>query len=141
MTPLPDECVRQHREPQFGVKEQQSEVVFLNPSLLEVHQIEVDGCVFKDSDVKRCDWLVNVNGTNTSIFVELKGSDIEGAFVQLAQTQERLAEVVKRNRIWIISYSGSPRFNTTIQNLKLRARSEHDRARLSVEGSPYLHNL
>lgn len=82
----PDECLRRHSDPQFTVKEHLSEVIFLNPNLREVHQYEVDGCIFGDEDPQRCDWLINVYGNNVSIFVELKGSDIDGAFEQLATT-------------------------------------------------------
>lgn len=138
--PVPDKCVRRHSESEFSVEEHQSQVIFLNANLLEIHQVEVDGCVYTDKDSKRCDWLVNVHGIDTSIFVELKGSDIDGAFNQLAQTQLRLTDWLRRHIIWIISYSGNPRFNSSIQILTIRARRDY-RARLRVERSPHKHTL
>lgn len=135
------DCIREHRDPEFTVEEQKSQVVFLNGRLLLVHQIEVDGCVFTEADSRRCDWLVNVNGTDTSVFVELKGSDMEGGFVQLAETQQKLSDIVKRNIIWIISHSGRPRFNTSVQSLILQARKHHQGAKLRVQASPYRHTL
>ncbi len=135
---VPDECVRRHRDSESSIKEQQSEVILLNPAGLEISEIQVDGCVFNATDDKRCDWLVNVN--NISLFIELKGSDMEGAYHQLAQTQHNLADIVRRHIFWIISYSGSPRFNTKVQKLKITAKRDY-RAILRVERSPYSHKL
>ncbi len=137
---VPNKCVRRHAEVEFSVREQLSEVVFHNPVPRAVQQITVDGCVFKGEDGKRCDHLINVDETDVSVFVELKGSDILAAFQQLRETQEQLAEQVNRRVCWIISYSGSPRFTTTVQDLINRAAREK-RARLSVEASPYTHTL
>ena len=136
----PEECLRLHSEAEFAVMEHFSEVVFLNPDVREVHQYQVDRCIFGDEDGKRCDWLINVHGNNLSVLVELKGSDIDGAFEQLAETQRILVAIMRRDIVWIISYSGSPRFNSTIQLLILRARREY-KAKLRVEGSPYRHKL
>ena len=135
------ECIREHRDQEFEVEEQKSKVVFLNQELLLVHQIQVDGCVFTNIDAKRCDWLVNVDGRNTSIFVELKGSDMEHGFLQLAESHQRLSEATKRNVLWIISYSGQPRFSTGIQALILRARKDYNGAKLRIVPSPYYHTL
>jgi hypothetical protein len=141
LTTVQPECIQEHRDPEFAVEEQKSQVIFLNDKLLLVQQIQVDGCVFTDTDGKRCDWLVNTSGTDTSVFVELKGSDIEGGFLQLAESQRKLDEIVKRNIIWIISYSGRPRFDTNAQSLILRARRDHRGAKLRVVSSPHRHTL
>lgn len=140
MISVPHRCQRRHAELEFSVKEEQSEVIFQNPFARRVHQIKVDGCVFTAQDDKRCDHLINVEETETSVFVELKGSDIEGAYEQLNTSQEQLAEHINRRVFWIISYSGKPRFNTTIQILAIRARREK-KASLLVESSPYTHLL
>ena len=138
---LPEECERRHSESRFSVKEQKSEVIFENENLLEVFQYLVDGCIFTIQDQKRCDWLINVRGAKLSIFVELKGSDIEAAYEQLKHTQMTLLSLVNDKRIWIISYSGSPRMSTSFQNLILKARSECNGAKLRIEASPYTHFL
>lgn len=137
---LPQECILLHNEPDFSVSEHLSEVVFQNPNQLHIQQVKVDGCVYKEGDGRRCDWLINIAGESLSIFIELKGSDIEGAFDQLAQTQQKLSDVVYKHILWIISYSGSPRFPTGAPDLIDRARREH-KARLLLRGSPYSHAL
>lgn len=140
MTRLPNKCVQRHAEPEFSVCEQQSQVTFHNPNLRTIQQVKVDGCVFKDNDGRKCDYLVNVAETNISVFVELKGSDIDEAYQQLNQAQERLAEHVNRRIFWIICYSGSPRHTTEIANMRLKARL-HKRANLLVEETTYTHSL
>lgn len=140
MTRLPNKCVQRHAEPEFSVYEQQSRVIFHNPHLRAIQQIKVDGCVFKDNDGKKCDHLVNVAETNISVLVELKGSDIDEAFQQLNQAQERLAEHVNRRIFWIICYSGSPRHTTEIANMRKMARL-HKKADLRVEATVYTHLL
>lgn len=141
MIAVSSKCERKHSDIEFIVREQLSEVIFLNASAKRVRQITVDGCVFTEQDTKRCDYLVNVDETNLSILVELKGSDIEAAFEQLKAAQELMIDHLNRRIQWIISYSGSPRFETTIQNLILRAALLTPKARLRVEASPYHHSL
>ena len=140
MTPLPSKCVHRHVEPEFSVQEQQSQVIFQNPSLRQIVHVEVDGCVFKGSDGKKCDHLVSVDETNTSLLVELKGSNIDEAYKQLNETQERLTEHLNRRIFWIVCYSGSPRHTTEIADMRLKARL-HKKARLLVEETTYTHIL
>jgi hypothetical protein len=138
LTDIPADCLDKHRKPEFEVKEHRSVVIFGNPGLRAILQITIDDCVLKEGE--RCDWLIIVNGNDLSILVELKGSDIDKAYRQLKTSHQKLTEHLKRHKTWIVSYSGSPRFNTTIQNLTLRARKDHG-SRLLVENSPYLHVL
>ncbi len=140
MTHVPNKCLRRHADTEFAVKEQLSEVVFLNPDEREVRQITVDGCVFKEDDGKRCDHLVSVDETQVSVLVELKGSDIEAAIEQLTETQQRLMEHINRRIFWVVSYSGSPRHTTSIAYMQLQARL-HNKATLLVEESSYTHTL
>ena len=140
MISVPSKCEDKHTEERFSVSEQRSEVIFLNPLKQAVRHITVDGCVFKDTDGKRCDHLVNVSEANLSVLVELKGSDMATAFEQLIITQGHLADHINRRKHWIICYSGSPRFDTNIQNLTLQARRE-SQAKLFVAESPYSYPL
>jgi len=140
VTHLPRKCVKRHAELEFSIHEQQSRVTFHNPYLRAIQQIKVDGCVFKGNDGKKCDYLINVAETNTSVLVELKGSDIDEAFQQLNQAQERLAEHINRRIFWIICYSGSPRHTTEVANMRLQARL-HKKADLRLEASGHTRAL
>ena len=137
MTDIPEHCSEIHRKRTFRVTEQQSTVIFDNPNLRETNQIAVDDCVLQSGE--RCDWLFIVKGNNLTIFVELKGSDIDKALQQLITTQTKLIAHVEKHCVWIVSYSGSPRFNTTIQNLMLTTRRQYH-ARLIVENSPFTYS-
>ena len=135
---LPDECVSIHTMTEFQVSEHRSIVRFVNLDAQQVYQIKVDGCAVTTGE--RCDWLINFSWKSRSIFVELKGSDMDKAYSQLAAATETLASEVKENITWIISYSGSPRFSTNQQVLTERARRDHN-IRLLVKGSPYTYVL
>ena len=139
MKPL-DLCTERISEEEFFVEEIKSKVIFRNPDRHQVHKINVDGCVFERGDGKRCDWLIQVGYTDKSYLVELKGSDIPSAYLQLIITQEALKASLKRKRFWIISYSGSPRLDGTIQDLVESTRIRYG-VRLIVSESPYTHTL
>jgi hypothetical protein len=140
MIEIPPECVNVHREREFRVAEQKSVVIFSNPEQREIQQIDVDGCVFKPGDGERCDWLLVINGNNMSIYIELKGSDVDKAVQQLSETQARLPDYVRRKRIWIVSYSGKPRHTTTLQVLSRDVRKRYE-AQLLLVQSPYRHTI
>ncbi len=129
MKGVPDECVTTHKKPRFTVREKRSEVSFENPFGCEVEEVQVDGCVFDSTNGKRCDYFLNVPEANESIFVELKGGDIEKAVLQLEATKKYLIEVLKvelnKRVIWIISYSKSPSFATNRQKLVDNIRKNH----------------
>lgn len=61
-----------------------------NKQALLFHVIEIDGCVFKEKDGKKCDYLVLQNAQKIAIFVELKGKDISSAVQQILATFDKL---------------------------------------------------
>jgi hypothetical protein len=135
------DCIQVHRKNEFPVAEQKSVVIFSNPEQREIQQIDIDGCVFKQGDGERCDKLLVINGNDMSIFVELKGSDVDKAIQQLATTQTQLPEYARRTNIWIVSYSAhEPYHTTTEQILRFKARKKYS-ARLLIEKSPYRHTI
>ena len=68
------------------VKECRSSFELVNPSLVAVEKIQVDGCLI-DDDSERCDWLFVIKShCETAFFVELKGCDIKKAVSQLGAT-------------------------------------------------------
>ena len=51
--------------------------------------IKIDGCVFKNEDIPRCDYLieaVSVNKRNKVFYIELKGTDLIRAIKQIKTT-------------------------------------------------------
>lgn len=74
---------------------QTSTLKFDNPDRRRVEKTEVDGCLIIAG--RRCDWLLRTDEDDHrhDIFVELKGSDIEGAIQQLETTLPQLARNVQ----------------------------------------------
>ncbi len=137
MTDIPGKCIKRHRNPLFPVSEGRSRVDFENGNRFEVQEIQVDSCVFKTVERIRCDFLVNVSEADVSVLVELKGAELEHAHAQLEETHKRLKPSLLAKKHWIISYSGSPRFDATIQDKKRLARKKY-KSTLIIRRSPYL---
>lgn len=129
----PAECVQQHLKKRFVVQENRSRVVFENAQRHDIDQIEVDGCAIVDG--LRCDWLVNVDATHQSIFVELKGSNVPHAVEQLTQAHDGLRDIRKPNVTWIISSQRCPLTSTEVQSLTIKLR-KHKRVSLILRNSP-----
>ncbi len=142
MTDVPPECAQRHSKPDFiaGDPHTRSVVRFLNPQRLEVEQIRVDGCVFQGNEPQRCDWLVNVDALDTSIFVELKGgSHPERALPQLHSAHRHLENKRKTNVIWLISRLPPNVVNTTI--IREQARLAKQDITLQMKNSPFSFTL
>ena len=133
MSPLPAECVERHSKKQFVVKENQSKVVFENAKRHKVDEIKVDGCAIVDGP--RCDWLINVDKTQQSVFVELKGSNVPHAVEQLTHAHDGLCEIRKPNVTWIISSQRCPLTSTEVQSLTVKLR-KHKGVHLILRNSP-----
>lgn len=138
MSSLPAECIERHSKKRFVVEENQSKVVFENARRHDIDQIEVDGCAIVEG--RRCDWLINVDATNQSIFVELKGSKVPHAVDQLTHAHEQLRDVRKQKVTWVISSQRCPLTSTEVQSLTIKLR-KHKGVSLIVRNSPVTVNL
>lgn len=58
----------------------------INKSENEIVGLRVDGCISKDNNVKKCDFLLLNWTTKATYFIELKGSNINDACKQLIQS-------------------------------------------------------
>lgn len=133
MSALPAECTERHSKKRFVVEENRSRVVFENANRHDVDQIEVDDCVIVDG--LRCDWLINVDTTQQSIFVELKGSNVPHAVEQLTHAHDQLREIRKPNVTWIVSSQRCPLTSTEVQSLTIKLR-KHKGVHLILRNSP-----
>ena len=138
MSPLPAECIDRHSKKRFVVEENRSRVVFENARRRTVEQVEVDGCAIVDGP--RCDWLINVDNTQQSIFVELKGSNVPHAVEQLTHAHDGLRDVRKPNVTWIISSQRCPLASTEVQSLTIKLR-KHKGVHLILRNSPVTFSL
>jgi len=113
-------CESQTCDPRIVVSERQSKLTLDNPDRKSVRRVRVDGCL--PSDGPRCDYLL-IPAAGFEIFVELKGSDIAHAVLQLEASI--LAFGVKtglvRRESFIVS-TRSPKHSPEIQRLQSRFR-------------------
>jgi hypothetical protein len=71
-------CIQSVNHSQIKCEEKQSKFVLLNPQRKPVEYITVDGCIYpRGHHDLCCDYALNFD--NTTVFVELKGSDIAHA--------------------------------------------------------------
>lgn len=72
-----------------------------NPSGHFIRQFKIDGDVFqKGSSPKRCDYLLINDTAKTSYYIELKGSDIPMATVQIDSSVSLLSQSLPNYRVF-----------------------------------------
>ncbi len=130
---IPEKCRQKRRDQKIVLKEKRSKIVFENPQRLEIEVIQVDECAIRDG--KRCDHLVLRQNPQEEYFIELKGSDIQKAFDQLARSIKLLStSPPEGRRECIVVTRRVPRLVPRIQKAQKRFRK--DSIDLKVENSP-----
>ena len=100
-------------------EEKHKKIFLLNENKIKVKVVEVDGCKIKAGN--KCDWLFVEVKNESEIFVELKGSDITHACLQIETTIPQLTTDKEKFKHAIVVCSRvSPSINPTIQNLKVK---------------------
>jgi hypothetical protein len=98
-----------------------STLYLLNPQERRVEQVEVDNCAITQGP--RCDWLVRLADmiSQEEIYVELKGSHIHHAVVQLEATIDKLStdRACFRKRCFVV-FTRNPMTGTDVQKYKVR---------------------
>ncbi len=94
-----------------------------NVSKLIIRKVKVDGCLFRNTSEKRCDYLMTMEDKKLqrAIFIELKGGDLTDALKQLYFTVIYLKNEFKNYRIdaRIVGSRDIPRFLNNPSYLKL----------------------
>ena len=72
-------------------EENHQKYVANNPRRSIVYQFRIDGVIITDMTQKRCDYLVENETTRHVYLVELKGSDLGAAFMQINSTIDYLS--------------------------------------------------
>lgn len=97
------------------VKENRSSFVVINPQRKNIRRIQVDGCL--NINGPRCDFLI-IDPSNLEHFVELKGSDINHAIIQLESTIKQIS--VNSPRCSYVVSTRSPLASPRIQQLQIK---------------------
>jgi archaellin len=123
-------------------EERRSKITFHNAAKTTAAKIRIDGCVIKDTNVKKCDYLLLCVEIKRAVFIELKGNKVMTAIEQLAATLEN--ETVKKPLVpyekrayAVVTQNSIP--NTAIQNAQVRFNKWN--CALRIVKSPYTCDL
>jgi hypothetical protein len=119
-------CIEEVAFPRIVCEENGRKITFVNPQGFKVTKIQVDGCLIKDQNQNKCDWLVIAK--EVEHFVELKGSDLKTAEIQLTTSIERLSKDYKAGRKFFafMIVSSVPRKGVKVQELQLKFRKRYN---------------
>jgi len=118
------ECKRKRTDKKISIQDKKAKskakITFVNENQRSIDEINLD-CVFKELEKEqRCDGLLVDNSKEKFVelkyFVELKGSNIDKAIMQLENTIKLLGLGTETTSFVI--FSGSPNFNTKLQTQK-----------------------
>lgn len=112
-----DCCISLKNDKKIRINDAGKKVVFLNEEKSEYEVVRVDGCFITEG--KRCDFFLKNTGM-ASVFIELKGKNIEEACEQLkvtASNKKILTKKEKKNGFLVVC-SRYPRFDTYIARYK-----------------------
>jgi hypothetical protein len=114
-------------------QEKGKKITLLNDRKEDIKVVEVDGCEIVEGN--KCDWLfvkIADEDDDDEIFVELKGSDIKHACLQIEKSIPQLTQNANKLKHAIVVCSKvSPSINTTIQILKAKFK-KHLKATLII---------
>ena len=97
------------RQPIIVSGEKSKKHIAINNDKNLVRQFKIDNDVIKDN-IKKCDYLVLNDDKQTAYFVELKGTDVDGAILQIENMIKKFGERLERNSYEIkrrIVFSGT----------------------------------
>lgn len=114
------------------VEEKGKSAVFLNPAREKFVRTRVDGCVVKQST--SADFVVTQKGVG-SVIVELKGTDVAHAALQIEATAKSIDGCASIDEVrpvaGLVVCARYPRFDTQVQAIQKRFAANH-RAPLHV---------
>ena len=85
---LKSECIEFSHKPSLHVSEKGVGATFRNQRRRELRKINYDKCYFKATEGGRADYIVGYN-RDIDVILELKGSDLKHALVQVSDTLDR----------------------------------------------------
>lgn len=81
-------------------EERRSTLNIKNSARRDLLRLQVDGCLIVTG--KRCDWLLIDKKTNTEIFIELKGADVDEGIKQICTSVEVLSKNPKKKFGYVV---------------------------------------
>jgi hypothetical protein len=127
------------------ISENNKKITFINEKRCKIRKIHIDGCVIKDNNMLKCDYLI-IDNKNIEYYIELKGSDINHAIEQLEATityinaDEKDKNEKKLSFIILKKVHKEPRYTTKIQNIKTKFQNKYN-SKLIVKETPAEYKL
>ena len=90
----------------------------------ELRTIKVDGCIYKNTSVVRCDYIFELKDV-FSCFIELKGKDIKHAVDQLESSLKRISVTGKKHAFIVSSKNDLPNAKTDYQKWLRMFKNKH----------------
>lgn len=117
-------CTEVLRHSKIKVEQNKKKAIFDNPLRVEFEVSNIDGCVVTSG--VRCDNLVS-RKDDCSVLIELKGSDVSHACVQLFESAKHrdVVPLLKENIGFLVVCSKYPRFDTFVRKAKEKAAKEY----------------
>lgn len=137
---LPKECITLEAQKITTRSEKGKRIKIDNPRELPISVIRVDGCAIKSGN--KCDFMFEIDDAETSIFVELKGSNIKHAIKQLEETIKKYKKRkpgYKKLAI-IVSSKVAPSTKTYLQRAKVAFKRELN-AKLANANITFTYNV
>jgi len=128
------DCERLVTDRLIVLQERRSRITFRNPSCSIVRHVVIDDCVITKGP--RCDYLL-INDSSVEHFVELKGSDVRHAIIQLENSIKQVsADVFEGEKKAFIISTRCPLASTEVQAYQLRFRKKY-KTSLVIRSSGY----
>lgn len=117
-------CIQSVTHSQIKCEEKQSKFILLNPEHKSVDYITVDGCMYPRGHHELCcDYALNFD--ETTVFVELKGSDIAYAIKQILATNQDAKFSINTNKSAVIVTSKMPKDDSSLKQQKINLKKQN----------------
>lgn len=120
MRNVPDSCVRITTDSIIKFQELRSIIKFHNSQRSLYKKVKVDGGALHEG--AKCDNMLCSADEHEERYIELKGSDIPHAIVQLRTTILKLGEHDGNRHSYVVCTKVAPRITTAIQKAKVEFR-------------------
>lgn len=101
----------------FKDKNSKPEFRITNINRRKVERHDVDGCLIKGNECKKCDWLAIDVETRKEVYIELKGGNIPHAVEQLCATVDKLSSDRSTTKLGYVICTHSPCTSSEIQKI------------------------
>lgn len=133
MRNVPDSCVRKTTDSIIKFQELRSIIRFHNSQRSLYKKVKVDGGALHEG--AKCDNMLCSADEHEERYIELKGSDIPHAIVQLRTTILKLGEHDGNRHSYVVCTKVAPRITIAIQKAKVEFRKRR-KSDLQIKETP-----